>query len=88
MLSPNCSGVCEEVAKLTDEKDTAPDETSGTLERVFFAVLHLMRLWMLVTVSATSFGRTELPITKQALAWRSARGERVDDDVGAVVRMG
>jgi hypothetical protein len=70
-LRANASGVCEDVAKLMEEKETPPEETSGTLERVVWDVEQVMRDWMAATVSETSLGRAVLPMTKHALLWRS-----------------
>lgn len=73
MERANCKGVWLDVAKLTDEKETLPDVTSGTLEMVFVLAEHVIVDWMSVTTSATSAGRAVLPTTKQAVA-REVRG--------------
>jgi len=75
LVRENCRAVWEEVAKLTEEKEMPPEETSGTPERVSRAALQVMRDWMSVTTSATSAGRAVLPMMKQALACRGEREE-------------
>lgn len=56
-----------------DEKDVAPDVTSGTPEIVLAFAEHVIAFCTDVTVSATSAGRTVLPTTKHAAAWRELR---------------
>ena len=48
-----------------DENDTPPEDTSGTPESVVLEVSQVMRDWIWVTTSATSWGSTWLPMTKQ-----------------------
>lgn len=61
-----------EVAKFTEEKETAPEVTSGTLEMVV-VLPQVIEDWTLVTAAATSAGRAVVPTTKQAFA-RDVRG--------------
>jgi hypothetical protein len=56
-----------------EEKDTPPEETSGTPERVVVEVSQVIEFWIAVTVSWTSAGRAVLPTMKQAWAWRAVR---------------
>ena len=82
LLRAKASGVWPEVAKLTEEKETPPEETSGTLEMVLRAVLHVTRPLMLLTEVTTSAGRAVLPMTKQAEGfWRAMRS--VEEPTGA-----
>lgn len=69
----NASGVSDESAKLTLEKDTPPEDTSGTPESVVVLVSQVTFPWIAVTVSWTSAGRAVLPITKQALLCLESR---------------
>lgn len=69
-LSAKASGEDEEVLKSIDEKDTEPEVTSGTLERVLAVAEQVTVFWREVATSATSAGSAVVPTRKQALAWR------------------
>jgi hypothetical protein len=62
----NSRGVWPDVAKLTEEKEIPPEETSGTPERVVREVSQVMRLAISLAMSAVSSGRAWLPMMKQA----------------------
>lgn len=67
-VSANSRGVRLELAKLTSEKVTPPEVTSGTPESVCTPVLQVTAPRIASTESTTDSGRTSLPMTKQALA--------------------
>jgi hypothetical protein len=56
-----------------EEKETAPDVTSGTPEMDLAVLEQVIDDWIWVTVVDTSAGRAVVPIMKQAFA-REVRG--------------
>jgi hypothetical protein len=73
--------------KSMEEKDTAPEETSGTEERVLAVAEQVIVLAREVATSATSAGRAVLPTMKQAGDWRVVRRGEAKDRERRVVRV-